>query len=102
MEKLAIVYAQQGNLNEAVKILQKILISFPTERATTHINLAACYSKMEDTVSAKKELEKALALDPENIQALYLLAEICEKTGDPRAEGLHRKLDGIMRNVKNR
>ncbi|MGB2650769.1 MAG: tetratricopeptide repeat protein [Candidatus Omnitrophota bacterium] len=102
MEKLAIVYAQEGDLDKAVNILQSVLADFPTETAATHINLAACYSKMGDTDSAKEELEKALSLDPGNIQALYLLTELYESTGDPRAAEFRKKLNGIVKNVKNK
>jgi Tfp pilus assembly protein PilF len=102
MEKLAIVYAQKGDLDKAVKILQSVLADFPTETAATHINLAACYSKMGDTDSAKEELEKALSLDPGNIQALYLLTELYESTGDPRAAAFRRQLNNIVKNVKNK
>jgi Tfp pilus assembly protein PilF len=102
MEKLAIVYAQRGDLEGAVAMLQKVLAEFPTETATTHINLAACYSKMGDTDRAEKELEKALSLDPGNIQALYLLTELYESTGDPRAAELQIRLNDIVQNVKSK
>lgn len=102
MEKLAVVYAQQGDLERAVTMLKKVLAEFPTETAATHINLAACYSRMGDTDGAKKELEKALSLDPGNIQALYLLTELYEKTGDPRSAELRGRLNDIVRNVKGK
>jgi tetratricopeptide (TPR) repeat protein len=78
MEKLAVVYAKKGEIDRAIGILKKALSSFPVEYASTHINLATCYSLKGDNESARKELERALVLDPDNPQAIYKLEALQE------------------------
>jgi tetratricopeptide (TPR) repeat protein len=73
MEKLGIVYGKKGDLDKAIFTFKKILSSFPVEYASTHINLATAYFLKGDNETAKKELERALYLEPDNRKALYRL-----------------------------
>jgi Tfp pilus assembly protein PilF len=95
MEKLAIVYAKKDDLDKAIELLEKTLSSFPVEYASTHVNLATCYTLKGDTEGAKEELERALKLEPDNLQALYKIAELYERSGDPKAAEFRARFDEI-------
>ncbi|MFQ5952927.1 MAG: tetratricopeptide repeat protein [Candidatus Omnitrophota bacterium] len=76
LEKLGVVYGRQGDLDKAIATFKQVLSSFPVEYASTHINLATCYSLKGDKERARRELERALELDPEDPRALYKLTEL--------------------------
>jgi Tfp pilus assembly protein PilF len=95
LEKLGVTYARQGDIEKAMSIFNRVLAAFPTENASTHINLAACYFETGDKENARKELERALSIDPGNFQALYRLTVLYEETGDPRAPAFRARLDQI-------
>jgi Tfp pilus assembly protein PilF len=100
LEKLGVVFARQGDIEKARSIFNRVLADFPTENASTHINLAACYSETGDKESARKELERALEVDPDSFQAFYRLTILYEEMGDPRAPVFRARLDQVMKRAK--
>ncbi|EZA56123.1 hypothetical protein DMN91_000682 [Ooceraea biroi] len=78
-------YFTSGKLDLAIKVYQKVFKYIETasdfeddlkkERdniaLTTHLNLALCYLKTDQSLSAKEQCTKALELDPQNEKALF-------------------------------
>ena len=96
LEKLGIVYAKKGDIKTAKSIFQKILSDFPSENATTHINLGNCYGMEGDSESAEKEYKRALFLEPENLQGLYRLALLYEETDNPEAASIRARYNELI------
>jgi tetratricopeptide (TPR) repeat protein len=101
LEKLGVVYAREGDIEKAMDIFNEVLASFPTENASTHINLAACYLETEDKESARKELERALVVDPDSFPAFYRLTILYEEIGDPRAPVFRARLEQVIRRASD-
>ncbi len=97
LEKLGVVYAREGDIQKAMGIFKRVLSSFPPEKASTRINLAICYMETGDKESARKELERALTVDPDSFQAFYRLTILYEETGDPRAPVFRARLDQVIK-----
>ena len=96
MEKLGIIYGRRGELKEAIAVFKKVQSSFPVEYASIHINLATCYMLQGDDREARKELNRALEMEPDNLRALYKLTELAEKTNAPDARMLRKRLNRVL------
>ncbi|MGB3242342.1 MAG: tetratricopeptide repeat protein [Candidatus Omnitrophota bacterium] len=101
MEKLGVVYGKMGDLNKAIITFQRVLSSFPVEYANTHVNLATAYSLKGDTKSQRKELERAVEMEPDNLKALYKLTELYERINAPEAPRFRKRLDEKMRRLQD-
>lgn len=80
-EKLGVLYAMENDYESAVKIFKEILAGYPTEIASTHINLGNCYLYMGRPIDAEKEYRRALEIDPENELAKFRLEELIKHIG---------------------
>ncbi|MGB2878812.1 MAG: glycosyltransferase family 39 protein [Candidatus Omnitrophota bacterium] len=96
MEKIGIIYGKRGEIEEAIDVFKKVQSSFPLDYASIHINLAACYLLQGNEMEARKELQRALEIEPGNMQALYKLTELAEKTGAPDAPMLRKRLNKAL------
>jgi len=96
-EKLGIVYAQQGMLKKAEDMFKEVLSSYPTETASTHINLGNCYALEGDLAAAEREYGRAIGLAPDNTQALYLLGSLYDRTKDPRAGDIWKRYSALTK-----
>ena len=85
MEKLGVVYALEGKINAAEAIFRKVITDFPTEYASTHINLGNCYKLQSKYEEAEKEYKRAIFLSTDNLQAYYRLGVLYDEIGSPAA-----------------
>lgn len=76
----ALIYCHQDSLDLAVIQLKKVL-SMNVKYVQAHLLLALLYIRYEDLPKARKELERVLKIDTNNINALRYLQEI-NKAGD--------------------
>lgn len=68
------LYLRGGRATEAVEALKIALWS--DETVPTHLALAEAYLEVEDAASARAEVDRALALDPQSAEAVALKARI--------------------------
>ena len=68
------LHLRGGRPEEAVEALKIALWS--DETVVTHLALAAAYLEVQDTASARQEVDRALALDPQSADARALKAKI--------------------------
>jgi len=68
------LHLRGGRPEEAVAALKIALWS--DETVVTHLALAAAYLQVQDTASARQEVDRALALDPQSADARALKAKI--------------------------
>lgn len=117
------VFAQLGDLyrkaklyDEAIQVLSKGLELNPNY-APGHLVMAKTYLDQMRSAMAKEELEKVLAIDPQNVVALRLIAPIVEKGGsdeeltriyelilsvDPGDQSTFEKLDQLKKRKAQR
>ncbi|MEJ7616404.1 MAG: tetratricopeptide repeat protein [Pyrinomonadaceae bacterium] len=78
------LYAAQGDHKQAAAHLERALELFPfqTGKGNAYEKLAQLYEKIGDLAAARRTLESLVKLDENNLEALKLLAEHWEKTGD--------------------
>lgn len=67
------LHLRGGRPGEAVEALKIALWS--DETVATHLALAAAYLEVPDTASARQEIDRALALDPQSVDARALKAK---------------------------
>ena len=77
----ALTYCYQGSLDLAVIQLKKVLSMNPSY-VQAHLLLALLYLKSEEWTKAKKEVEKVLKIDTNNITALRYLQEVKRVLGE--------------------
>lgn len=77
----ALLLVEQGKRNSAIQMLQAWANSFP-EEAIPQVELARLYEDLGDTKMARRSLNKALSVDPENKRGLELLARSEERSGN--------------------
>ena len=73
--RLGIVYLEKGENEKAVEAFEQAVREDPT-KAARHANLAIAYSQIKKYSLAKKTLERALELAPENERYKRLLEEL--------------------------
>ena len=75
--------AQENWGEEAISVNTRILISDPTNIAALN-RRARCYRERMDLVAAKADYQRALELDPKNVNVAKAIREIEEKVGEER------------------
>jgi len=73
LTELALVYSNSGENQQAVELWKKIAERNPNRRNL--VALAGAYEDMRDYKSAAQVLERALALDPENLEVKRMLGQ---------------------------
>ena len=68
------LHLRRGRPDEAVEALKIALWS--DETVAAHLALAEAYLEMQDTALARQEVDRALALDPQSVDARTLKAKI--------------------------
>lgn len=91
--QLADAYRKNNMIDEALDILQKGLQHHPSY-ALAHLILGKCHFDKRLYEQAKAAFEQTLAIDPQNIVALRMLAQTCEATKDE--EGQLKAFKGIL------
>ncbi len=81
---LGLAYYQNGNLDESIDVLRKLVASYP-KSAEAHYTLATIYAKTIRYKEAKVEYEEALRLDPEDNAARLSLAKALIEIGEHAA-----------------
>ena len=73
---------EAGSFDKARDILTAAAANDPTSYSSTvHAYLARSYKGNKDFAKAAEEAQAALTFDPQNQQAMYLLATTCSETG---------------------
>ncbi|MBL7155951.1 MAG: tetratricopeptide repeat protein [Candidatus Omnitrophica bacterium] len=100
INKLGVVYAKQGKYEEAKNLFEKAVSSFPVEPANAHINLGSLYQNHGDCQMAEKEYCRALFLEPDNLQALYRLGKLYDKTQNPKKDEIWKRFNAQLEKIK--
>ena len=79
--KMGAIYGQKGDLENAVRCLEKALSLDPIS-APALVNLSICYGMMKNYNKSIEVLNKMLELHPNDLQALHNLATSYEAVGD--------------------
>ncbi len=74
-ELLAVAQENLGNIYEAV-VCRKFVLHYRPKDITSYIELARLYLRAENPEDARKILEKALTLEPNNIEVLKMLLTV--------------------------
>ena len=80
LNRRALDYRQQGDLRSAERVLREAAGRFSRD-ATTAVNLALVLLEQNRADTGAAELERALALEPENGAAHYNLANLLRNAG---------------------
>ena len=72
--ELAELLRESGELDEAVRELSMLL--WTEASVETHIELARVYMELREPVKAFDEVEKALSLEPDHVEAQRLREEL--------------------------
>jgi tetratricopeptide (TPR) repeat protein len=78
---LGVIYARLGRYAEAIETYKRAL-ALDGRNTTIRFNLAVAYYKTAQILSATSELNTVLAVQPENKNALYLLADCHLRMGE--------------------
>ncbi|MEO0191020.1 MAG: tetratricopeptide repeat protein, partial [candidate division WOR-3 bacterium] len=79
--QLADAYRKNNMVDEALEVLNQGLQYHP-QYPLAHLILGKCYFDKRMYNQAKDALEKTIELDPVNIVALRMLAQVCETLKD--------------------
>lgn len=82
------------NLPEALAELLKAAQGDPSN-AAVYAELGFVYLDQDDYEAARKVLERAIVLDPENHRANLQLLRLYQRAGDPRAEAQARRFEQV-------
>ena len=96
--KLGVLYGNSGNLNKAMYYYRKA-IAFDEEDPWPHSNLGFDLYRIGKYMEARKELERAIELKPDQTTALIVLGEICreEEDGERANEYYEQAYNILMR-----
>jgi len=72
----ASVKYQMGQVKDALKLYRGVFRLMPSPPAPVRLGLAFCYSKLGQTELARRALERTLALQDDNVEALTALAVV--------------------------
>lgn len=78
---LAAIHFEAGRYREAAKMYQQLVEAAPDD-ASLRTSLAGCLGALGRYEAAREELEKAIELDPLNVEAYHNLAVVHERRGD--------------------
>jgi len=107
---LADAYRKNKKIDEAIEICKKGLALHPTY-ASAHLVLGKCYQEKGLFSLAREEFNQVLRIDPQNLIALKLRADVCLAQGlkeeavgsyklvlelDPANESVRKTLDSIL------
>ncbi len=88
---LGLAHIRRGNFDLGIEQFKKGIEINPNSSATL-LNLAKAYTVTQNSVEAKKALEKIISLDPRSLHARTVLASLYEKDGDfDAAAKIHEK-----------
>ncbi len=79
---LGLLYRNENQPDKALQAFQKAEALKPGD-ADTHYMVASVYFEMNDLSHSKAEYEKALELDPHHASAIFGLARVLRREGDP-------------------
>ena len=83
--QLADLYRKNNMVDEALEVLGKGLEYHP-EYPVAYLILGKCYYDKRSHIQARDAFEKTIALDPQNIIALRMLAKTCEILKDEKGQ----------------
>jgi tetratricopeptide (TPR) repeat protein len=83
--QLADLYRKNNMVDEALEVLSKGLEYHP-EYPVAYLILGKCYYDKRSHIQARDAFEKTIALDPQNIIALRMLAKTCEILKDEKGQ----------------
>jgi tetratricopeptide (TPR) repeat protein len=83
--QLADLYRKNNMLDEALDVINKGL-EFHPEYPVAYLILGKCYYDKRSHIQARDAFEKTIALDPQNIVALQMLAKTCEILKDEKGQ----------------
>jgi len=93
--QLADLYRKNNMLDEALDVLNKGFEYHP-EYPVAYLILGKCYYDKRSHIQARDAFEKTIALDPQNIVALRMLAKTCEILKDERGQiNAYKSIVGI-------
>jgi tetratricopeptide (TPR) repeat protein len=93
--QLADLYRKNNMLDEALDVLNKGFEYHP-EYPVAYLILGKCYYDKRSHIQARDAFEKTIALDPQNIIALRMLAKTCEILKDERGQmNAYKSIIGI-------
>jgi len=93
--QLADLYRKNNMLDEALDVLNKGFEYHP-EYPVAYLILGKCYYDKRSYIQARDAFEKTIALDPQNIVALRMLAKTCEILKDERGQmNAYKSIIGI-------
>jgi cellulose synthase operon protein C len=97
---LALIAQEQNDDAKAIALLQRLIERFPAFiNANVHVALGSSLMKLKDYERAKKHLETAVKLNPEEPKAHYNLAMLYARLKDPERAQEEMK---IVERLKNR
>ena len=83
--QLADLYRKNNMIDEALDVLNKGF-EFHPEYPVAYLIQGKCYHDKRSYIQARDSFEKTIALDPQNIVALRMLAKTCEILKDERGQ----------------
>jgi len=93
--QLADCYRKNNMVDEALDVLNKGLEHHP-QYPLAHLVLGKCYFDKRAYIQARDAFEKTIALDPNNIVALRMLAKTCEILKDEKGQiSAYKNIVGI-------
>lgn len=94
--RLGVLYGNSGNINKAIYYYKKA-ISVDEENSWPHSNLGYDLYRIGKYTEAKKELERATELKPDQTTALIILGDICrEEENEERAKEYYEQAYNIL------
>lgn len=81
-------YEHTGQIDRAIRTIEEAIAENP-EDADLHARVAWFRHRMDRTEDAVDAAERALALDPENIEAIWVLGDVCRERGENTAAEAH-------------
>ena len=90
-EQLGSLYMKEGLADRAAYSYEEAILLLPN-KASNYINAAEAHIKLNDIEIARKQLSKAILLEPKNTKAINMLIQL----GGPNTEKLQKYLELIQ------
>ncbi|MBU1999487.1 MAG: tetratricopeptide repeat protein [Candidatus Omnitrophica bacterium] len=97
IEKTGIALAESGDINEAKLMFNRVIRLTGDTSRSAHINLGNCFFLDGDYVRAEDEYRIAVAIDPQNPQALYRLASFYKDLGRPEYDEIMQRFNAVSK-----